>query len=705
MNIPSVKLRDTFKKSALLAGAFGVLFGLLGCASWWLTVPQLYMLRSMPATAFMLCGAALLFLCCQRSWLRWLGRGTALVVFLACVSSMVLQRAGSTGSGILSDNPYQAVISLLFGTMSLYDMIGFALLSLSIALIDLRRGPNLVLVPSEWFAGCGFMMAIMAALGTLFEQARFCLFISCQELSLLAVAAYGLLCGGVLMARTETGMMNIMETPGAGGMTARRILPGALVIPIVLGLLRVVSVKFHLWDAETALPITVCLMMPAYVALIWSSSLKLEQKENQLKDTMRGLEQSEQRVRTIIHESVDAFVAINKSGKICEWSNRAESMFEVGRDVALHAPVLSFLTEVVQVQLLEYFGEATGEVRALVEGEVREFSRAPINPLFHARVPRPDGVTIDIEVMPFIIEANQEKLCCAFIRDVTQRKQLEQRFQDFYHAVSHELRSPLTAIRCSLQTVNETQGDALDTDATKQLHNAIGASDRLIQLINDLLDLRRIELGKFSFDSAVADPILLAQAAVDTLTPLSNLKSLEVILLVESTQQVVCDPARTEQVLINLLSNAIKFAPARGQILVRVSDCDGGSGGDGNGGAKVGGVRFSVSDEGPGIPENQASRLFESFEQLQSPGWEYIPGTGLGLAISRRIVEELGGTIGHANNEPTGSTFWFELVAAPAGAVVGVSVGVQHNKSGSGAAAAGTTQSAPGVPGTRRGTV
>lgn len=694
MNIPSVKLRDTFKKSALLAGAFGVLFGLLGCASWWLTVPQLYMLRSMPATAFMLCGAALLFLCCQRSWLRWLGRGTALVVFLACVSSMVLQRAGSTGSGILSDNPYQAVIALLFGTMSLYDMIGFALLSLSITLIDLRHDPNLVLVPSEWFAGCGFMMAVMAALGTLFEQARFCLFISCQELSLLAVAAYGLLCGGVLMARTETGMMNIMETPGAGGMTARRILPGALVIPIVLGLLRVVSVKFHLWDAETALPIAVCLMMPAYVALIWSSSLKLEQKENQLKDTMRGLEQSEQRVRTIIHESVDAFVAINKSGKVCEWSNRAESMFEVGRDVAMHAPVLSFLTEVVQVQLLEYFGEATGEVRALVDGEVHAvaggvpgFGRAPINPSFHARVPRPDGVSIDIEVMPFIIEANQEKLCCAFIRDVTQRKQLEQRFQDFYHAVSHELRSPLTAIRCSLQTVNETQGDALDADATKQLHNAIGASDRLIQLINDLLDLRRIELGKFSFDSAVADPILLAQAAVDTLTPLSNLKSLEVILLVESTQQVVCDPARTEQVLINLTSNAIKFAPARGQILVRVSDCE-----DENG--QVRAVRFAVSDEGPGIPESQASRLFESFEQLQSPGWEYIPGTGLGLAISRRIVEELGGTIGHANNEPTGSTFWFELVAAPAGAVVGF--GVQHNKSGG---TAGTAQ------GTRRGTM
>lgn len=663
-----MQLRDTFKNTARVAACFGMLFGLLGWLSWVLNVPQLFMLRAVPATSFALCGVALNLLCCQQHRvLQWVGRATAVVVFAACAASMLGKGAGTTSSGILADNPYQALVSALFGTMSLYDVVGFAMLSLAIMLMGSRwlgeRGVGDLLAPntncgvrswfapSEWLAGFGFVMATMAAIGTLFEQARFCLFVSCQDLSLLAVAVYGLLCAGALLANTQTGLMIIMESPGAGGMAARRILPGALAIPIALGVLRVVSLKFNIADSATVLPVAICLMLVAFLSLIWTSSLKLERKDALLNQAMNTLEQSEQRVRTIINESVDAFVAINDAGKITEWSSRAETMFGISRAVAMGGQLGLFLTPAVEKELRGYFSDADAPGQLATtenkSGELLQFAMA-----------KADGATIDIEVMPFLIRAQDELLCCAFVRDVTQRKQLEQRFQDFYHAVSHELRSPLTAIRCSLESVNESQSTNLDTDARKQLHNAIGASDRLIQLINDLLDLRRIELGKFSFQSMEADPILLAQAAVDTLTPLANLKSVDVILVAESSLPVTCDPARTEQVLINLISNAIKFSPAKARIIVTCSDSE-----------QSDRVRFSVKDEGPGIPDNQASRLFESFEQLQSPGWEYIPGTGLGLAISRRIVEELGGAIGHYNNEDArGSTFWFELLKPTRGA-------------------------------------
>lgn len=655
-----MQLRDTFKNWAKAAAAFGIIFGLLGTLSWALTIPQLYVLRAVPATAFVLCGVALALACRQSRVDHWLGRIAALSVFIACTGSVIGQQAGSSSSGILADNPYQAFIAAIFGAMSLYDIIGFALLSASLVLVDLRR-PNSWLCPSEWFAGCGFIMAIMAAIGTLFEQSRFCLFVSCQDMSLLAVAAYGLMCAGALLVRTDSGLMKVMESPGAGGMAARRILPGALFIPIVLGLVRVVSVKYHLSDAETTLPIAIILMMVAFVALIWSSSLKLEKKDAQLNEAMRTLEQSEQRVRTIINESVDAFVAIKQNGTICEWSHRAETMFGVSRDTAKGTQLGQFLTAKLEQEMVQFFATANCETTIqLGESQQTDY-------LAHADVECFDGLTKNIEAMVFLIRANDELLCCAFLRDVTLRKQLEQRFQDFYHAVSHELRSPLTAIRCSLENVHDNHTASLEPEAKNLLTNAIGASDRLIQLINDLLDLRRIEVGKFSLASVAADPILLGQAAVDTLTPLANLKSLDIILVAESMQSVTCDPARTEQVLINLISNAVKFAPAKSKIIVRVEDTDER-------------VRFSVQDEGPGIPENQASRLFESFEQLQSPGWEYIPGTGLGLAISRRIVEELGGSIGHYNSKPTGSVFWFELLAQDTAAPHMVTSGVSGER-------------------------
>lgn len=628
-------MTDTFRKLTFFSAIAAIAFGVIGLASWLVAAPALFAFRSTPATAFMLCGFALALMSATRSkWLTWLARASAATVAVACAASILLTEPGSASSGVFCDNPFLACISTVFGTMSLYDITGFGIISLAILLTDVRIRQHFL--PSEWLALVSFLVAVMATIGSLFEQSKFCLFVSCQELSLLAVAVYAVLSAGVLLSRTDTGFMNLLESPGAGGAIARRILPGAFLIPVLLGSLRMIGLKLKVYDSEGALTMAVSMMIVAFLVLVWICSARLEKKDQILKNTLKTLAQSEQRVRTIINESVDAFVAIDNRGTIREFSQRAEAMFGWLRADVVDKEALATLAHGGSDGMLNLF-EAADDNGA--------------SHLIETQCARKDGSAINVEIMPFLITSGSEQLCCAFVRDVTERRQLQQRFQDFYHAVSHELRSPLTAIRCALDTVKESDGTRLADEAQNQLHRAIASSDRLIALVNDLLDLRRIELGKFTLDNVNADPLILAQTACDALEPLCKLRSIEIIAVAESVCEVQCDPDRIVQVLINLLTNALKFSPEGSQIVLQTSD----SGTH---------VRFAVIDAGPGIPEQKSSALFESFEQLQTPGWEYMPGSGLGLAICRRIIEEMGGSIGHHNNDGGGSTFWFELGSA-----------------------------------------
>jgi signal transduction histidine kinase len=241
-------------------------------------------------------------------------------------------------------------------------------------------------------------------------------------------------------------------------------------------------------------------------------------------------------------------------------------------------------------------------------------------------------------------------------RDVTQRKEAERRVSEFYSTVSHELRSPLTSIRGALGLMEGGKAGEFSPKAMRLIKIAKEECDRLIRLINDILDIRKIEAGKlqlFLKEENVAD---IFKATVNGIKAMADEAHVALTVAdIDPDMAVLCDRDRLIQVMTNLIGNAIKFSPAGKKVRVFAEAVERESG-------KY--VRLSVSDNGPGIAEDEKEKLFQLFQQLDSSDSRPKGGTGLGLAISKALIEQHGGTIGLDSTVGEGSTFWFELGGA-----------------------------------------
>jgi PAS domain S-box-containing protein len=244
----------------------------------------------------------------------------------------------------------------------------------------------------------------------------------------------------------------------------------------------------------------------------------------------------------------------------------------------------------------------------------------------------------------------------AFQRDISQAKAAQQRIEDFHSVLSHELRAPLTSILGSLRLIEEFDNPH-SAEGKEFLEIAISSTVRLSSLINDLLELSKIESGQIELKLVDVSVTELVDTAAKAL--INYRSDDQVIIDIASIDaQVRVDRDRIVQVLINLISNAMKFSPANAAVLVSVTQ---------EGGA----IRFSVSDKGPGISEENQLKLFTKFIQLVSADGIQRQGTGLGLSTVKALVEQHSGRLGVSSRVGQGSTFWFELDAV--GAAVAVS--------------------------------
>ena len=235
--------------------------------------------------------------------------------------------------------------------------------------------------------------------------------------------------------------------------------------------------------------------------------------------------------------------------------------------------------------------------------------------------------------------------------DVTELKRLDRMKSEFVSTVSHELRTPLTSIRGSLGLISGGLAGQLP-DAVKNLVDIARSNcERLTRLINDILDIEKIESGKMRLDLQVVQlkPLLLqALAATEGFGAAQHVGLNLVSLAAGDDLRVNADSDRLTQVLTNLLSNAMKFSPPGVPVEVRVLRT----------GTRV---RVEVSDRGPGIPEEFRKRIFQKFSQADSSDTRQKGGTGLGLNIARAIIERLGGSMGFDTEAGVGTTFFFEL--------------------------------------------
>ncbi|WP_407293741.1 CHASE3 domain-containing protein [Stutzerimonas zhaodongensis] len=240
--------------------------------------------------------------------------------------------------------------------------------------------------------------------------------------------------------------------------------------------------------------------------------------------------------------------------------------------------------------------------------------------------------------------------------DMSLRRRMEQMKTEFISTVSHELRTPLTAIRGALGMLVGGVAGEIDDGARSLLDIAHKNSERLVRLINDILDIEKLEAGRLPFHFARCDVQALIEQALADLKPYGNDYGVSLVLVIPDgpiQSEANLDPDRFAQVMANLLSNAIKHSPAGGVVSVDLR----------RHGASL---EIGVQDTGQGIPESFRSRIFERFAQADSSDARKRGGTGLGLAITRSLVQQMHGRIGFDSKEGQGTRFWLRLPVAPA---------------------------------------
>lgn len=267
-----------------------------------------------------------------------------------------------------------------------------------------------------------------------------------------------------------------------------------------------------------------------------------------------------------------------------------------------------------------------------------------------AEFTRPDGEKVWMRAAAEPrVDVHDELVWDGSLFDITERKHSEQMKNDFISTVSHELRTPLTSIRGSLGLVAAGAAGEVPSKVAGLIKIAHSNSERLVRLINDILDIEKIESGRIPFDPrpmALRQPI---EQAVEGNRGYLAERNVRIVLDDQAPGATASvDPDRLHQVMGNLLSNAIKYSPQDGEVIVRLERHEGK-------------IRISVIDSGPGIPRGFQSRIFGKFEQADASDSRQRGGTGLGLSISKAIVDRLGGTLSFDTGLDAGTSFHLDL--------------------------------------------
>ena len=355
----------------------------------------------------------------------------------------------------------------------------------------------------------------------------------------------------------------------------------------------------------------------------------------------------ETKFRALLEAAPDAMVIVNRQGAIELVNGQAEELFGYGRAELLGQPIEVLLPE-------RYHG-----VHAVHR---QRFSSAPwvrsmgcgIELLGRHR----NGREFPVEVSLAPIETEEGILVASAIRDTTERRRLEDLRRhgleeasrlksEFLANMSHELRTPLNAILGFAELMHDGKAGPVNADQKEYLGDVLTSSRHLLGLINDVLDLSKIEAGRIEFAAEPVDVEKIAAEVRDTLRSLGDSRRIAISIEADpAVGPVTTDPGRLKQVLYNYLSNALKFTPEGGRITLRIGSED-----DGH-------FRLEIEDQGIGIKPEDQERLFVEFEQLDASVAKKYGGTGLGLALTRRIVEAQGGRVGVESQPGRGSRFF-----------------------------------------------
>jgi len=370
----------------------------------------------------------------------------------------------------------------------------------------------------------------------------------------------------------------------------------------------------------------------------------------------QALLESEERTKQILRTANDAFVALDLGGRILDWNAQAERMFGWLREEAI-GRILSGTI----------FPDVPGDGRRNGLAEYLEMGVAqPLSQRLEMTALRRDGSELPVEVTIWSTGRLDRRTFNTFIRDITDQRRAQTAIRvaqeeaeranraksEFLSRMSHDLRTPLNAVLGFAQLL---AADSL-TDSQRECTQQILKGGRhLLDLINEVLDISRIESGRLSLSPEPVDVVDIVQHSVDLVRPLAAQRQIELIVDSQTMagQSVLADRQRLNQILLNLLSNAVKYNRDGGRVTIEFAR------------PSPDHIRINVTDAGAGIPPDKLRLLFRPFERLgaETTG---VEGTGLGLTLSRGLAEAMGGSLDVTSVVDRGSTFWVELQATDA---------------------------------------
>lgn len=354
------------------------------------------------------------------------------------------------------------------------------------------------------------------------------------------------------------------------------------------------------------------------------------------------LRESESRMRAILDSAMDAIITIDVSGNIESINPAAMRLFGyseremVGKNISMIMPV-------------PHRDQHQGYIETFLKTHKRNLVGTPRE--FNAV--RKDGLIFPIEIALSDIRVNDKRLFTAILHDLSERHRADKMKNEFISTVSHELRTPLTSIIGSLGLVLGGAIPGIPEKANEMINIAKKNADRLVRLINDILDIEKIESGKLNVCLKPQSLIPLVDQGIESTQGFAQKFGVTITRTTAPTEIIIVnvDGDRLIQVINNLVSNAVKFSPQSSSVDVSVTP-------------SARSVRVSVADHGPGIPEEFHQRIFKKFAQADSSDTRKYPGTGLGLNISKALIESMDGRIDYESTLGQGTIFYFDLPIA-----------------------------------------
>lgn len=356
------------------------------------------------------------------------------------------------------------------------------------------------------------------------------------------------------------------------------------------------------------------------------------------KEAEQKVFEREARLRNMFDHAVDGLITIDTKGIVQSFNPACEKMFGYTAAEVVGQNVSKLMPEPYRAQHDKYVGNYLNTGQAKIIGIGREVEGR-----------RKDGTVFPMDLSISQFKASGQTQFTGIVRDITSRKQIERMKNEFISVVSHELRTPLTSIRGSLGLLTSWHEERLPKRTSELLKIAQRNSELLMVLINDILDIEKLESGTMKLTLQPVDLEPLLNDAVRANSAYAARFDVTIKLKIEDDlPMAIADPDRLMQVVANLLSNAAKFTRPGSAVDVRA-------------GKKGERVRISVRDHGQGVPEDLKHILFDKFFQADPSNSRERAGTGLGLSIARHFTRLMNGEIDFTSEWGKGATFFIDL--------------------------------------------